>query len=141
MTAPAAVPWDARAAPSSATSQRVSVKAVKTVVTMPMAKVTAKPFTGPEPSKNSTAAAISVVTLVSMIVASALGETGVDRLDHRAPAASLLADALIDQHVGVHRHADGQHDAGDAGQSQRRAEQRQDRDDHRHVERQARCWR
>ena len=57
-----------------AISQRVRVKAVKTVVTMPMAKVTAKPLTGPVPSQNSTAAAISVVTLVSTIVASALAK-------------------------------------------------------------------
>ena len=54
------------------TSQRVSVSAVKTLVTMPRASVTAKPRTGPEPRKNSTTAAISVVTLASMMVPSAL---------------------------------------------------------------------
>ena len=37
------------AQPAATISQRVSVKAVKTVVTMPMASVTAKPRTGPEP--------------------------------------------------------------------------------------------
>jgi hypothetical protein len=31
-------------------------------------------------------------------------------------ALQLLADALEHQHVGVDRHADGQHDAGDARQ-------------------------
>ena len=36
----------------------------------------------------------------------------------------LLADALVDQHVRIDRHADREHDAGDAGQRQRRAEQR-----------------
>ena len=44
------------------------------------------------------------------------------------PARCLLAHALVDQHVGVDRHAHGQHDAGDAGQRQRRAERRQDAD-------------
>ena len=45
-----------------ATISRVSVKAVNTVVTMPMASVTAKPRTGPEPRQNRTTAAISVVS-------------------------------------------------------------------------------
>ena len=40
------------------------------------------------------------------------------------PEMRLLADALVDQHVGIDRHADGEHDAGDARQRQRRAEQR-----------------
>src|SRR3982750_2414908 len=51
-----------------ATRRRVKVNAVNTVVAMPMAKVTAKPLTGPVPSQNSTAVAISAVTLESMIV-------------------------------------------------------------------------
>ena len=50
-------------------------------------------------------------------------------------AAHLLADALVDQDVGVHRDADRQHDAGDAGQRQRRAEQRQHAEDERDVDR------
>ena len=50
------------------------------------------------------------------------------------PDLQLFADALVDQHVGVHRHADGEHDAGDAGQRQRRAEQRQRADDQDDVE-------
>ena len=44
------------------------------------------------------------------------------------PACGLLAHALVDQHVGIDRHAHGQHDAGDAGQRQRRAEAGQDAD-------------
>jgi len=47
---------------------RVSVKAVKTDVMMPMDKVTAKPRIGPEPSQNSTSAAMNVVMLASRIV-------------------------------------------------------------------------
>ena len=50
---------------------RVSVTAVMTVVRMPRMKTTAKPRTGPEPSANSATAAISMVTLESMIVAKA----------------------------------------------------------------------
>ncbi len=47
----------------------------------------------------------------------------------------LLADALIDQHVGIHRDADGQHNAGDARQRQRGVKQRQDAENHRYVDR------
>jgi hypothetical protein len=36
--------------------------------------------------------------------------------------AAILADALEHQHVGIDRHADGQHDAGDPRQGQRRAD-------------------
>jgi len=46
----------------------------------------------------------------------------------------FLADPREDQHVGVHRHAHGQHDAGDARQGQGRAEQRHQRQQHHHVE-------
>ena len=54
-----------------ATIRRVRVKAVNTVVMMPMPSVTAKPRTGPVPMKNSTAAAMKVVMLESRMVASA----------------------------------------------------------------------
>jgi hypothetical protein len=97
----------------AATISRVSVKAVNTVVMMPMPSVSAKPRTAPDPTKNSTAAAIKVVVLESTIV----------------------ANAFVDQHVGVHRHAHGEHDAGNPRQRQRRAEQRQDTHDHHDVDR------
>src|SRR4030081_34329 len=42
-------------------------------------------------------------------------EPGVDRGDRVASAAQFLADALIDQNIGVDRNADREHDAGDAG--------------------------
>src|SRR6202171_6441424 len=45
-------------------------------------------------------------------------ETGVDRGNRVAPAAQFLADALIDQHVGVDRDADRQDDAGESVQRQ-----------------------
>jgi hypothetical protein len=41
---------------------------------------------------------------------------------------------LEDQHVGVDRHADRQHDAGDAGQRERRVEQGHDAQDDQHVQ-------
>ena len=47
------------------------VKAVNSVVMMPMPSVMAKPRTGPVPMKNSTAAAMKVVMLESRMVASA----------------------------------------------------------------------
>ena len=45
--------------------------AVNMEVTMPMASVTAKPRTGPEPKAYNSTAANSVVTFASMIVVSA----------------------------------------------------------------------
>ena len=51
--------------------KRVTVKAVKTEVMMPMESVTAKPRMGPEPSQNNINAAINVVMLASRIVPSA----------------------------------------------------------------------
>ena len=71
-------------------------------------------------------AAISVVRLASTIVASARWKPVSSDWTIDRPVPSLLAHALVDQHVGVDRHAHRQHDAGDAGQRQRRAEHRQD---------------
>src|SRR5919202_868973 len=53
------------------TMSRVTVKAVNTVVTMPMASVTAKPWIGPVPDKNRITAAIIWVLCVSRMVAKA----------------------------------------------------------------------
>src|SRR5436190_1074703 len=47
---------------------------------------------------------------------------GLDRRAHGLPQAQLLADALQDEDVGVDRHADGEHDAGDAREREREAE-------------------
>src|SRR6185295_14589558 len=54
-----------------ATINRVSVKAVNSVVRMPIPNVTAKPRTAPVPMKNNTAAAMNVVMFESRMVASA----------------------------------------------------------------------
>src|SRR5450759_1001560 len=53
-----------------------------------------------------------------------LGETVLDRRLRRAPGAQLLADALEDEDVRVHRHADRQDEARDSRQRQRRVENR-----------------
>src|SRR3546814_1001996 len=45
-----------------------------------------------------------------------------DGLDDAAPASLLLADALVDEHVRVHRGPDREHEARDAGPRQRRPE-------------------
>src|SRR5687768_17656325 len=39
----------------------------------------------------------------------------------------LFTDALVDEHVGVHAHTDGEREARDAWQRHRRAERREDR--------------
>src|SRR6202011_2907066 len=62
------------------------------------------------------------------------GKAGVDGVDGAAARAYFLADALIDQHVRIHRDADREHDAGDTRQRQRRAQQRQHAEDHGNVD-------
>src|SRR5882757_9349595 len=61
---------------------------------------------------------------------------GVHRRMRRQAQTQFLADTFVDQHVGVHRHAQGQHHAGDAGHGQRGLEDRQHRDQDDHVEQQ-----
>src|SRR5512140_1562364 len=53
----------------------------------------------------------------------------VHRLPRRLAVIQLLADALVDEHVGVHRDAQREHEAGDARQRQRGVEERQARED------------
>ena len=45
---------------------------------------------------------------------------GADRQAQRLAALAFLADALVDQHVRVHRHAERQHQSGDARQREHR---------------------
>ncbi len=54
-------------------------------------------------------------------------EPGIDRLDDGSPVSPFLQQALIDENVGVDRHAHREHDAGNARQGQRGAERRQKR--------------
>src|SRR5262245_28638390 len=62
------------------------------------------------------------------------GEARVDRGDRSAAGAHFLADALVDQDIGIHRNADREHDADDARQRERGIEQREDAEDHRDVD-------
>ena len=93
----------------------------------PIDSVTPKPLTGPEASTNSSPAASRVVTLESMIAVHALLNPICEGAPH--PGAwvlgVLLAGSLEDQHVGVDRQSDGEHEAGQAGQGQRRPEDEQ----------------
>ena len=47
--------------------KRATITAVKTDITIPIAKVTAKPLTGPDPTKYRVTAAIKVVIFASKI--------------------------------------------------------------------------
>ena len=119
---------------------RTSTVAVNRVVMMPTQMVTAKPRTGGEPKMNSVTCASSVVTLTvddGAVGALVAGLQGRQRL---AAGLHLLAHALVDQHVGVHRHAEGEQDARHAGQRQRGAHDREDRqhDDQVHHQRDVR---
>jgi hypothetical protein len=116
--------------------QRLTKRAVNIDEKMPTIRVTAKPRIGPVPNWNRKRAAIRVVTLASRIEERAFSNPVAMAELHRAALAELLADALEDQHVGVHRHADGQDDAGDAGQGQRGPEVGQCAEHQHHVERQ-----
>ena len=51
-------------------------------------------------------------------------EPGVHRLGRAEPQFQFLADALVNKHVGVHGHTDGQYNPRDARQGERRAESR-----------------
>ncbi len=66
--------------------------------------------------------------------AAGLGIAEFDRLERPPPAFQFLADTLVDQYVRIDRRADGQHEACDARQGQRRIECRHDRDDQEDVE-------
>ena len=50
------------------------------------------------------------------------GVTGGDGAAQRFALGQFLAQALVNQHVRVHRHADGEHHARDARQGERRAD-------------------
>ena len=63
------------------------------------------------------AAEMTWVTLASKMARHGFVVAGLDRVDQPPPAPDLLADALVDQHVGVDRGADGQDEAGDARQA------------------------
>ena len=93
---------------------RVRLNAVNRVVTIPAPSVTAKPRTGPLPTKNKMHAAISVEIFESRIVASARLKPFSMALTGDRPLR-LFADAFVNQHVTVDRNTDREHDAGNTG--------------------------
>ena len=103
---------------------------------MPTISVTAKPLIGPVPKANSAMPASMRGDVGVGDGAGGLVVAGRDRRLRRHARAQLLADAFVDQHVGVDRHADRQRDAGQARQGQRGAEQRHHRDHHQQVQQQ-----
>ena len=82
--------------------------------------MTAKPLMGPVPNWKRKAAAMSAVAWVSRIVIQTRSKPFCDGRAHGLAVPQLLADALEDEHVRVDPHADGQDDAGDAGQGEGR---------------------
>ena len=107
---------------------------MKSDVQMPIISVTAKPLIGPVPYWNRITAAMKRRDLTVEDRPERAVEALLDRRARRLADAQLLADALVDQHVGVDRHADGERDRDDAGQGQRRLEQRQHREHEQQVE-------
>ena len=110
----------------------------KTAVTIdaaiPMISVTANPLTGPVPnwkrkSAVSTVDDVRVDDRVHRVL-----EPFIDRQPHRTAGDQLFANALEDQHVGIDRDADREHDAGDARQRQRRIDRRESRKREQYVE-------
>ena len=77
-----------------------------------------------------------VVTLESMIALIARLKPLRMAIRSAAPLLKLLANPLVNQHVGVDGHADGEHQAGQAGQRERRLDQHHQRQDQQQIERQ-----
>ena len=104
--------------------------AVNRFAIKPITRVTAKPRTGPVPKMKRNALATTVVTCVSMIVTNARSKPGRSP-PRRLSRPHLLLDALEDQHVRIHRHADRKHQTRDAGQGPGGVDiaERRDRDD------------
>ena len=69
---------------------------------------------------------------------------GRDGATKRLALGRFLANAFVNEHVGIYRHADGQHEAGNTGEGKRRsqgahdADQNDDVRDQRHIGNQAR---
>ena len=59
--------------------------------------------------------------------------SGINRRQHTPPQPQLFTDAFINQHIGVNRHADGQHDTGDTRQSEGSPQQVKTGKQHRHI--------
>ena len=108
------------------TSSRVSIQAVNSEVAMPTVMVTAKPLhrPGTEHEQHHVRQKGGGIAVEDRAVGAR--EAVLQRGQRRPAQLLLLADALVDQDVGVHRHAQRQQDARHARQGQRRLQQRHD---------------
>ena len=109
---------------------------VNRLVISPITSVAAKPFTAGVPKKNRKAHETTVVTCVSTSVSKAFENPAASAAAGGLAAAQLLANALENQHIAIHRHTDGEDHAGDSRQRQHRAEARQCGDQQHAVEQQ-----
>src|SRR3990172_465823 len=67
-----------------------------------------------------------------------LAESAVDGGAHRLPEPQLFTDPLQDHDVAIHRHADGEGDAGDPGQGQGRLDPCEQAEEHEEVQQEGR---
>ena len=117
---------------------RVTKTAVIIEAMMPMIRVTAKPLTGPVPNWNRKSAVSTVLTFESTMAFMACLKPSSIASRTVLPQHQLLADPLEDQHVGVHRDADREHDAREPGQGERGVDHREPAQREQDVERQGR---
>ena len=103
---------------------RVTRRAANIEARMPMVRVTAKPLTVPLARQKRISAVMSEVMLASKMAREGLFVGGLDGGFERLAGVEFLPQAFVDQHVGIDRHADGEDDAGDAGQGEGEAEHR-----------------
>ena len=82
---------------------------------------------------------MKVVMLASRMADSARLVAQLDGAGWPFGGLQFFADTLENQHVGVNRHTDGQHDPRDAGQCQRAADHREHAKDQADVDDQAQC--
>ena len=85
-------------------------------VMIPITRVVAKPFTGPDPKnkQDDTGDQGGKVTVDNSrkCIFVTVGYSHSDTL----AGHKFLTDTFIDQHVGINRHTDGKHDTGNTGQ-------------------------
>ncbi len=112
---------------------RVMVTAVTTEVRMPRPSDTAKPRTGTGTEEVQDRGGNEHRDVRVDDGREGPAEPRVERLQDRAAGMRLLTDALVDQHVGVDRDADGENDARNTGQRQRRPEQHHESEDQQDV--------
>ncbi len=104
---------------------RVTNTAVIIEAMMPMISVTANPLTGPVPNWKRKSAVMHRAHVGVDDGVHGVLEPLVDRETDRLPVLQLLADALEDEDVGVHRDTDREHDAREPRQRQRGVDHRE----------------